>query len=416
MKQILSLLLLLATLIACEQKSNQNTAFEQQHLLLKDSLTQRIEAAFDSGAIMGLSVSVVNTEGVLYENAFGIRDLDRLKKYESTTTQNIASISKTLIGVALLKAQEQGKLQLDDPINQYLPFDVINPNYPDTPILIKHLAYHTSSIQDLDGVYGKSYVLGDSTHADHEVVYEWFSGPKSRISLMEFMQNSLSADGKWYVAATFANTKPGEIREYSNIASALCALIIGQATGQDYRDYTKTHIIQPLQMNASGWTSADIDTTQRSKLFYNKEKLIAAYSLLTYPDGGFITSNSDLGLFLMELMRGYKGQGTLLSKESYETLFNPQRFSNVSEGNSFGIFMEFTNEFIRIKGDLVGHNGSDPGVVTAMYFRPETATGKIVLINSEPDIDDNFWPEAVAIWKALMQYEEDYAQLQAGNE
>ena len=63
--------------------------------------------------------------------------------------------------------------------------------------------------------------------------------------------------------------------------------------------------------------------------------LIAEYSLITYADGGFITSNNDLGLFLTELMKGYKGAGTLLNKESYAKLFEKQEFPNMKlEKNS----------------------------------------------------------------------------------
>nr|WP_019036949.1 serine hydrolase domain-containing protein [Psychroflexus tropicus] len=231
------------------------------------------------------------------------------KRYTPNTTQNIASISKTLIGISLLKAQELGKIELNDPINKYLPFKIINPNYPDKPILIKHLAYHTYSIIDVDEVYSKSYVLKKSEHNDNEGVYDWFSRPKDKISLIEFIENSLTENGKWYAKEIFANTKPGEIREYSNIGAALCAQIIEFATGQDYRSFTKDYILKPLKMTSSGWSSKDIDTTNYSRLFANKEMLIAEYSLITYPDGGFITSNNDLGLFLTELMKGYKGEG-----------------------------------------------------------------------------------------------------------
>ena len=158
-------------------------------------------------------------------------------------------------------------------------------------------------------------------------------------------------------------------------------------------------------MNSSGWNSNDIDTTQRTQLFMNKETIIASYSLITYADGGFITSNRDLGLYFMELIKGYKGNGTLLSKESYEKLFQWQTFPNTTEEGTFGIFMEYTNEFIRIKEKVIGHNGSDPGVTTAMYYNPETKTGKIMFINTDSDASEGYWPEVIAIWKSLIKYE-----------
>ena len=79
--------------------------------------------------------------------------------------------------------------------------------------------------------------------------------PKIKFRSFEFIENSLTENGKWYTKETFANTKPGEIREYSNIGAALCAQIIEFATGQDYQSFTKECIISPLKMTSSGWSS-----------------------------------------------------------------------------------------------------------------------------------------------------------------
>ncbi|EDM43994.1 beta-lactamase [unidentified eubacterium SCB49] len=405
MKSKVAIIIFLTILISCKENRENIKLVKKDNTAINETLNKNLKSAFEKDAIIGFSVSVVDDKGLIYENSFGYTDIALSKKYTPNTTQNIASISKTLIGISLLKAQELGKLDLNDPINKYLPFKIINPNHPDKPILIKHLAYHTSSIIDVDEVYSKSYVLKKSEHNDNEGVYDWFSMPKDKISLIQFIENSLTENGKWYTKETFAKTKPGEIREYSNIGAALCAQIIEYATGQEYPSFTKEHILKPLKMTSSGWSSKDIDTTKRSRLFANKEMLIAEYSLITYADGGFITSNNDLGLFLTELMKGYKGAGTLLNKESYKKLFEKHKFPNVTTGEEFGIFMEFSNEFIRIKDKVIGHNGSDPGVMTAMYFNPKTETGKILLVNTDSDFDDNFWPEVVLIWNSLIKYE-----------
>ena len=378
---------------------------ERNHTIINDSLTKKLEFAYQKNAIQGFSVSIVDEKGLIYGKGFGFTDIEQKKQYTSNSTQNIASISKTLIGISLLKAQELGKLNIDDPINKYLPFEIINPNHPETPILIKHLAYHTSSIIDLDEIYAKSYVLVKNEHADNEGVYNYFNKAETNISLLNFIQNSLTGNGKWYIKNTFANAKPGEKREYSNIAAALCALVIESAAGQDYRSFTKDYILKPLKMNNSGWTSTDIDSTKRSRLFANKEKMIAEYSLITYADGGFLTSNSDLGLFLSELMQGYSGKGKLLNKESYKKLFEKNIFSNNGKNESYGIFNEFRDDFLNIRNNMIGHNGSDPGVFTAMYFNPTTRIGKIVIVNTDTDFTDNVWPEIEEIWKSLSDYE-----------
>lgn len=405
MKNLFLIIFLSIIILSCKQKNETQKTTEKSNTAINDTLTKNLQLAYDKDAIIGFSVSVVDENGLIYDNGFGFKDIEQNKIYNSNTIQNIASISKTLIGISLLKAQELGNLNINDPINKYLPFKIVNPNYPENPILIKHLAYHTSSIIDLDEIYAKSYVLKKSEHADNEGVFDYFNKPETKISLLEFIQNSLTENGKWYTKGTFSDIKPGEHREYSNIAAALCAQIIESATGQNYQSFTKDNILSPLDMSASGWSSEDIDTAKRSKLFANKEMMIADYSLITYADGGFITSSKDLGLFLSELIKGYNGKGTLLKKGSYDKLFEKQKFSNEETNGEFGIFMEFRDEFLGVKEEMIGHNGSDPGVMTAMYFNPKTEIGKILIVNTDTDFTDNVWPEIQSIWKSLNEYE-----------
>ncbi|MCY4779373.1 serine hydrolase [Sphingobacterium sp. UT-1RO-CII-1] len=378
---------------------------EKSQRLADDALTKSLELAYRKDGIRGFSVAVVDEKGLVYNKGFGFASLDQIKAYTAHSTQNIASISKTLIGVALLKAQELGKLNINDPINDYLPFKVVNPHYPEIPILIKHLAYHTSSINDLDEVYAKSYVLSKDQHDENEGVYDYFNKPETHISLKDFMLNSLTQGGKWYQKSTFLDSKPGEKREYSNIGAALCALVIESAVEQDYRIFTRNYIMQPLEMNSSGWSVGDIDSLGRSRLFAYKGKMIAEYSLITYADGGLVTSSHDMGLFLSELIKGCNGSGKLLTKESYNTLFEKQRFIDQDETEEYGVFMEFRNDFLQVKNDMIGHNGSDPGVFTAMYFNPTTKVGKVVLVNTDTDFTDIVWPEIEEIWKSLSDYE-----------
>ena len=66
--------------------------------------------------------------------------------------------------------------------------------------------------------------------------------------------------------------------------------------------------------------------------------------------------------------------------------------------------MEFRDGFLKIQQDLIGHNGSDPGVFTAMYFNPKTKIGKLVLVNTDTDFSDQVWPEIEKIWKSLSAY------------
>lgn len=120
------------------------------HRAAQDSLTAELEVLRNQGHFIGFGVAIVNRQGALHQHGFGFADAQAHKPYSIHTIQNIASVSKTLVGLALLKAQELGRLNLADSVNKYLPFRVVNPAFPKVPITLRHLATHTSSIRDND--------------------------------------------------------------------------------------------------------------------------------------------------------------------------------------------------------------------------------------------------------------------------
>ena len=76
--------------------------------LWKDSLTNELKDIYKQGQFNGFSVAIVNESGTLYEKGIGYSNVEIKKNYTEKTIQNIGSISKTLVGIALLKAQEFG--------------------------------------------------------------------------------------------------------------------------------------------------------------------------------------------------------------------------------------------------------------------------------------------------------------------
>ena len=98
--------------------STQGVAQSVRHRAAVDSLTAELESILRQGHFNGFGVAVVNGQGVLYQHGFGFADVQARKTYGIHTVQSVASVSKTLVGLALLKAQERGLLTLDDPVNK----------------------------------------------------------------------------------------------------------------------------------------------------------------------------------------------------------------------------------------------------------------------------------------------------------
>lgn len=396
MNKILLSILGILLIISCKEKSNiAKDIIENQPI--NDSLANEINK-LNKNYFNGLGVAIVDSSGFLYKKGFGYADVKSKKKYTEKTLQPIASVSKTFIGLALLKAQEKGLLNIDDPINKYLPFKVQNPNFPDDDITIRQLATHTSSIIDTENYMTKSYILKDEIDSKLmklENIPQSFNPKHTKIELSEFLENYLSTNGKWYDKNAFTEHKPSQFFEYTNVGATLAAYIIEIASNKSYSDFTTEYILKPLEMDNSGWNYQTVNFDNVSTLYSNIETEIPYYSLITYPDGGFITNINDLGKYLTELIKGYSGKGTIVTYESYKQLFEIQlsdenfaekrdKTNPYDDEYNSGIFMGFSSF------DNIGHTGGDPGVSTLMFFNQKNKIGRILFVNTNIQNQDGF--------------------------
>ena len=238
MKKIVVLLFAGMVLTAFNQKKTSESLSEAINEVIKDSLTNALQKIYKQGHINGFSVAIVDENGTLYEDGFGYADIQNNKEYTEHSLQNIASVSKTFIGIALLKAQELGKLDLDDPVNQYLPFEVTNPHFPNTPITLRQLATHTSSITDATAYDKYGYVLKENSNEGTQVNKN-FRSPDEMMPLGTFLKNVLNKEGVWYKKKNFLKNLPGKKFEYSNVGAGLAAFIIEKATNEPFKAFTR---------------------------------------------------------------------------------------------------------------------------------------------------------------------------------
>lgn len=410
MKNFAALLFLLF-IISCATSVDQPAI--KHNSVTRDSLKNEINSIYNQKKFAGFGVAVVNENGVLYEDGFGFSDISKGKKYTAHTIQNIASVSKLFVGIAVVKAQELGKLNLDDEIGKYLPFKIINPNFPETKITIRHLVTHTSSIGDNEFYLSKNYFVksnqnleGLKTVIDEE---QTLNTEGTKATMESFLKEMLTQDGKWYNEQSFLKKEPGTNYEYSNVGTTLAAYIVERATGKSFNEFTKDHILNPLKMNDSGWKFEQINYQNFSTLYENPATPVAHYEMITYPDGGFITSVHDLGKFLSELIKGYNGHGKILSKNGYKIYFEPQlNASNFIDRNERNPYSESHNVGVFVGHGYtgnIGHTGGDPGVTSMLFFNPEENVGRILLVNT--NITDKDGMNAFyGIWDLLEKYQE----------
>lgn len=201
----------------------------------------------------------------------------------------VASITKTFTGVAMMRLVAEGKLDLDADVNRHLPFSVRNPRFPATPITLRMIATHTSSITDRWQVYRATYHFGGDPAE----------------SLTDFITSYFARDGRRYSADNYTTVTPGTAREYSNIGAGLAGFIIERVSGERLAAYTKRHILTPLNMRSTGWFLRDLPIAELSTQFVAHEGWaipLPRYEGTTYPGGGVRTSVSDLARFFLALL------------------------------------------------------------------------------------------------------------------
>ena len=349
-------------------------------------LNTNLTAIQKKSNLPGFAVGIIKNDSVIFSEGFGFADKKKRLPYTPETIQPIASVSKTFIGLALMKAVDLGYFTLETDINEILPFKITNPNYPKDKIKIKDLATHTSGLIDNDTTYIKAYCLGT----------------KPSMELKTFLENYYSEGGKYYSKANFGNSEAGKEYKYSNIASSLAAYLIEIKAGIPFYEFTDKYIFNPMKMSNTSWFYNEKDGSNYALLYevnkqslpiykelLNKDKSLKSYSCITYPDGSLKSSVSDLLKYLRIMIKGYSNNSDLLTTESFKKLFEKQYNDNnmpadmsPAEPNR-AIFWAYNR-----KGKL-SHNGSDPGVTSFISFDPNTRIGKVLLINTQIEGDDN---------------------------
>ncbi|EAS20136.1 beta-lactamase [Flavobacteria bacterium BBFL7] len=406
--------LLVSLLILCGLSSckNADTVTTDENIIVKAvevELDKKLDSIHQLKHFHGIGVSIVNKKGPIFQEGYGYLDRKIRADYTENTIQNIASISKVILGLTLAKAVEDGHIKLDDDINNYLEFNVRNPQYPDDPILVRHLTSHTSSILDGD-YYDLSYINLEDDAVDNPKIdqeeLEYFQTAKEALSLQEFLEIGLTTTDTTLTSYIYSDYAPGTAYSYSNIAAGLTAYIIEKAVGENFKSYSKKHIIDPLGLKNTSWNVVDLDSRQRSTLYSTLELRYPVYRLITFADGGLYTTPNDLGIILTELINGYNGKGTLLKTSTYVQFYKKQlNESMFKTEKSLADFQKGFNKgmFITYERDGIGHSGGDPGVSTLMYFNPKTSIGQITFLNTDFNSQEAY-DSFIAIDSILKEY------------
>ena len=352
-----------------------------------DELTEQLTRESAAADFPGFCVALVDQEKTIYRHGFGYADVKNKSLYTAETIQPVGSVSKTFIGVALMKAVELGFFTLDTDVSEILNFKIDNPYYSDKPVTLRQLATHTSGIVDREKVYLKTYL---------------FNRNNSDISLDAFLRSYLTKKGKFYSRENFDRRPPGAAFNYSNIGATLAARLIEIKAGMLFAEFTEKYVLQPSEMTDSSWFGKSEKTSRAAVLYDPRVKPYPVYASITYPDGSLRSSSEDLSNYLIKIIKGYRGESNgLLKPDSFREMLDPQ-FSPENEVIGLpdrepnqGIFFAFRRD------GAIGHTGSDYGVSAFVFFDPKTSIGKIFLTNTDIQENPRLAIQFAQIWKTL---------------
>ncbi|MGE5627725.1 MAG: serine hydrolase [Solirubrobacterales bacterium] len=321
--------------------------------------------------VPGASVVVVKDNKEVFKMGYGYSNLESKALVDPDKTSFPAcSVSKLFTATAIMQLYEEGKIDLDRNINDYIsPYKVIN-KY-DKPVTCRNLLTHSSGLDE------SSELNGTTTDEKSIKSQEYFMGTHTPIVVGE----------------------PNTISRYSNEGYNLLGYIVEKVSGGSYEEYVKEKILKPLSMDNS---SVRIKSNYTAIGYtYDGDNYVANPLPYQYTSGssGIIATARDMENFIIaNLNNGQFKNNSILSKNTL-TLMHNKQFSNSEDlpGMGFGFIRGYRNgqEIIKHEGALAA------GYTTTLFLVPKDNLGVYVATNSlsalpfdfEEEFLNYFYPE-----------------------
>ncbi len=349
-------------------------------------MTAALSRQFSAATFPGACVAVVRDGALSYQHAFGFADVATRRPYTTDTVQPVGSVSKMVIGLALMNAVARGHVDLDTPINQWLDFRVVHPNWPRAPITLRQLATHTAGILDQPDAYEATVRFGSKRAAP---------------PLHDYLKAYFVPGGRHYRPGNFASEAPGTAFHYSNIGAALAAHVIEAATGRPFDEFSAREVLLPLQMNDSGWFARADQAGRTATLYTPRRTAYPPYASITYPDGSLRTTCDDLSRWLVALARAAVGTPPPLNPAVDARALAPQFTDPNLPSNRSSMEPNQGLFFAWRRDGSVGHSGSDYGVSAFVFVNHRTGVGKLFMTNVDMQEEPELQRAFAAIWKTL---------------
>jgi CubicO group peptidase (beta-lactamase class C family) len=341
-------------------------AFAQ--VITSDQIDQLVEKTLKTFQVPGIAVAIVKDGKVIHAKGYGVRSMNSTQKVDGNTLFGIASNSKAFTTATLGILVDEGKMNWDDKVIDYIPEFRLYNSYVTEDFTVRDLLTHRS---------GMGLGAGDLM----------FFPDSSDFKLKDVIYNL-----RYLKQVSGFRTK----YDYDNLLYMVAGEVVKRASGLSWEEFVETRIMQPLKMENSAASFSRLK---------NKSNVIDAHAVIEgklrvvrrgrldvgNSAGGINSSINDLSKWvIMQLNGGKYGDGleqTLFSKKVQDEMWAPQTIVPVrnpgpynTHFSAYGLGWGLSD----VKGyKQVTHTGGLPGMVTQVTLLPELKLGIIVLTNQQ---------------------------------
>ena len=318
----------------------------------KESFTNKADAllvkAVQAGECIGIAAGFSIEGATKWQGGAGHKDLEHRLDFDTQTLTRIASITKPMTAIAIMQLYEQGKIELDKPIQEYLP------DFPvkkEGAITIRHLLTHSSGIDDYKSDKEQENKKNYPTLAD---------------AVKVFKDRELIAE-------------PGTAFHYSTYGYVVLGLLLEKVSGMRYEAYLKKNIWDKSGMSHTGIEYSDTSYSNKSLLYHRNSKGKIKEADPTnlsdrIPGGGVYSCVADM-LQFGDAVLNY----SLIKESTLKMMLENPDLKTQGNGYGFGWYLYGENPKY---GNVFGHNGTQTGASTFLMLLPEQKTTIVVLSNT----------------------------------
>jgi CubicO group peptidase (beta-lactamase class C family) len=334
-------------------------------------LPEIIERDRHRGQLVSISIAVVFDQQTIFAAGFGCAAIERRLPATPDTVYRIGSVTKVFEATALMQQRDAEKLQLDDQVDQLVPEvwyrDPSGQKYSPT---WKQLASHTGGLPDA-----------------------MRPGLRTVPRLFNFLHG---------VRALY---EPGSRYSYSDIGFVALGQSVARVAGENYHEYIRRHIFEPLGMTSSTYA---VETVDRNLLAVGYKRgargglVPAGYANPFPPSGTILSTANDMARFIMLHFRDRPAGGDqILAASSIREMWQPIAPLPKGGENAVGIGW-FLHPFDGYH--LVNKDGGQAGFTTLLDMIPEHKLGVICFINESPPLQARDHAGTVVIMRLVLQH------------